>query len=511
MAAGRLRDLGRTATIALAICAIGLLASGAAAAAKSRPTAGALDRSFGDGGRVAAALPAESTRRSASEPWSLLPEEAGATATLPQTALAVGADGSTVLAMGDEIFKFLPDGDLDGSWGQGGKLSVDGVEGLPFRLSDVAIDAQGRVLAFGSAPDPGSTLWVSQYWTPFVTHPSSAVALRFDARGALDPSYGGGDGIFRSSLGIPAGPGVRNAANQGDASGASLVGIRSAALDSAGRAVIAVQQVGESPTSIRSHNEWLVHTVARLTPDGALDAGFGGGSVNLGAAGVGDLSPPSVDRGGRVLLTRNWVVQQVGAQQANEPPVGEVLRLQPDGTLDPSFGSLGVAHAAGGAGAAAVDRFGRAVMLQRSVHPKAHPGVTRQELVRFAPDGEVDRSFGKAGRTWVTLPGKLSAVTSVAVDGLGRVLLAGTLRVHGPDSSARRRTYFTVLRLLASGKPDRSFGHGGWIRTGFGRRTTVSVEGMALLPHGRLLVAGYGRSPELRPAGVVAARYLLGH
>jgi uncharacterized delta-60 repeat protein len=471
---------------------------------------GELDSSFGDGGRIATALPAEAAKRNESEPWSLLPEQHNATwITPPQTTFAVGRDGSAAMGMGDAIFKYLPDGELDKTWGRGGELKIDEVEGLPFRLSDVAVDAEGRVLAFGSAFDPNTTLSVQQYWSPFVTHPTFAVALRFDSRGGLDPSYGGGDGVFRSDLGMPPGARAWNSTSQSDASGASLVGVRSAALDSAGRAVITVQRVGGSPTAIRDTNEWLVDSVARLTPGGALDDSFSAGLAEPGPARAGDLYKPVVDRSDRVLLARSRVVWEVNPGEADETPWGEVLRLQTDGAPDPAFGTAGLADAVGGGGAIAADRFGRVAMLQKIAHPKAHPGMTRQELVRFTADGTVDRSFGKAGRAWVTLPGKLSAVSSVAADGLGRVLLAGTLRVNGPHGS-RRRSYFTVLRLLASGKPDRSFGHGGWVRTGFGRRTTVDAEGMALLPHGRLLVAGYGRSPELRPAGVVAARYRLG-
>jgi uncharacterized delta-60 repeat protein len=522
------KTLRHVATSAVAAVLAGaLLAAPGWAAPSPRPAAGALDRSFGDGGRVATALPAEPAVESAPQPgpWSLLQEEhwglfgyVGNPATTPQTALAAGSDGSVVVAMGNEIFRYRPDGALDRSWGKGGELALDQVEGLPLRLSDVAIDGEGRVLAFGSALDPKYTIQIPQYWMPFTTHPSFAVAMRLGANGALDPTYGGGDGIFRGSFGAHPPDWSRACESPLDAcpeaeiapSSLSLVGIRSAVLDSAGRAVITLQQVGGNPADVRSSNAWLVHSVARLTADGALDGSFGeGGATDLGAARVGNLSEPTVDRQG-LLLAREQIPSFAAFEEHRESLLGEVLRLQPDGAFDPTFGTLGAAHAVGGAAAVATDREGRVLLLQPPTNPTAKPGVTRQALVRFTPKGTADRSFGRRGKVWVTLPGRYSEISSLAVDRRGRVLLAGTVAAADGHDHPKPHTYFTVIRLLPSGSPDRSFGHGGWLRTGFGRRTVVRAEGVALLPHNRLLVAGYGRSPELEPAGAVAARYLLG-
>jgi uncharacterized delta-60 repeat protein len=514
--------------IAAAVVVVFLLCA-SPAAARLRINPGSLDPTFGDGGRAASALPGQPTVEGALEPgpWSLLWEEHvgplasgwnfSPPATAPQTALATGSDGSVVVAMGNEIFRYRPDGAIDRSWGDGGELAVDQVEGLAFRLSDVAVDPEGRVLAFGSAVDPSYTIQIPEYWQPFTTHPSVAVAMRFDSSGALDPTYGGGDGVFRGDFGTrppewaracrqPSGPCPVEGTGP---SNLPLVGVRSGTLDSAGRAVMTLQQVGPNPAEFRGRSAWLVHAVARLTPDGALDASFGGGGVtDLAAARTGNLSEPAIDLRGEVLLAREQVPSPV--EEYRGPLMGEVLRLQPGGAFDPTFGTLGAAHAVGGADAIATDREGRVIMLQPPSHPKARPGVTRQGLARLTAEGNADRSFGRRGRIWATLPGRYSEISSLRIDGRGRVLLAGTVAAANGQEHLKSRTYFTVIRLLPSGKPDRSFGHGGWIRTGFGRRTVVRAEGMALLPQGRLLVAGYGRSPELQPAGVVAARYRLG-
>jgi uncharacterized delta-60 repeat protein len=149
------------------------------------------------------------------------------------------------------------------------------------------------------------------------------------------------------------------------------------------------------------------------------------------------------------------------------------------GALDATFGTGGVVAVdvpANGAGttsfAVATDGWGRAVVAgQRS------GGGTY--VRRLLPDGSADATFGSGGVA--ELAGH-SQVEDVAVDALGRVVLAEYTTVSGLKRA-------TIARLTAAGTLDATFGSGGLLRI----TTTplVQLRDVLVLPDGRILAAGY--------------------
>ncbi len=79
-------------------------------------------------------------------------------------------------------------------------------------------------------------------------------------------------------------------------------------------------------------------------------------------------------------------------------------------------------------------------------------------IVRLLADGRPDRSFGRGGTAYIHLGGSYSTAKSVALAG-GEVL-AGIDRVDG-ESQYGSVEDPAVARLTADGSPDRSFGHRG--------------------------------------------------
>jgi hypothetical protein len=133
------------------------------------------------------------------------------------------------------------------------------------------------------------------------------------------------------------------------------------------------------------------------------------------------------------------------------------------------------------------------------------------ELVRLGPSGAKVKSFGRQGVETLPRPGARGAmVWPAAVDSQSRILMVGSIGVQEERGKAKKgRSALVVGRLLANGRPDPSFGEGGWIFTRLA--SGVELEGAAgsLDSQGRLLVTGVTRTSREALAGYVLARYLL--
>lgn len=243
-----------------------------------------------------------------------------------------------------------------------------------------------------------------------------------------------------------------------------------------GKVVVAggASVAGEGP-GVRSF------VIARYKANGHLDRSFSGnGKARLKTRGAGSALAVGVDSRGRI----------VAAGFAN--PGGELIRLEPDGRLDDSFGHHGkvTTKPHGGFVSLAIDSSDRILVGQ-------HDGG----VYRYRPTGKLDRSFGKGGigSGWtlgderLTLDDRQRVVTvsrnvvsrltpdgqpdpsfgtngrmklksfrygwGVAVDGRGRPVVLG--------SSYYLARRLEVARLRPTGVPDDRFGHNGIVATDF--------------------------------------------
>ncbi len=166
-----------------------------------------------------------------------------------------------------------------------------------------------------------------------------------------------------------------------------------------------------------------------------------------------------------------------------------VLRYTADGSLDRTFAGGGLAEIGLGeaefAHAVAVQRDGRIVVAGEADCPLA----VCFALVRFLPDGSLDRSFGAHGvvRTMFARY-EASRAYDVAVQPDGKIVAVG-MRFRGDD--AQNDELFAVARYLRDGRLDRSFSRDGLasVDFGFGDADAAAV---ALQPNGKILVAGNG-------------------
>ena len=113
-------------------------------------------------------------------------------------------------------------------------------------------------------------------------------------------------------------------------------------------------------------------------------------------------------------------------------------------------------------------------------------------VLRYDQDGKLDRSFGEHGRLRVTAPAGMQfkprsmepseapGLSGLAVDSRGRVLLAGTTipspTRHMPGPYGPSPSSAVVLRFLASGQPDPTFGEDGVVSTDLGLSPPVLHE-----------------------------------
>jgi uncharacterized delta-60 repeat protein len=247
----------------------------------------------------------------------------------------------------------------------------------------------------------------------------------------------------------------------------------SVATDSRGRIVVGGQ------------NTWSeAFCLDRFRLNGSLDPSFGsGGEVRTDFGAAGGVRAVAIDSQGRI------VAAGFGRQSGGDRDLA-LARYEPNGALDPSFGTGGTVTTDLGGGnvaaSVAIDSQGRIVVL-------ADDGVT---LARYGPDGSLDPSFG-AGGTVTTDLGSRGDANSVAIDSRDRIVAAGYSCVSNSACD------FALARYNPSGQPDHSFSGNGKVTTDFGR--TAGVGSVAIDSRDRIVAAGFGQRHHRY--GFAVARY----
>jgi uncharacterized delta-60 repeat protein len=150
------------------------------------------------------------------------------------------------------------------------------------------------------------------------------------------------------------------------------------------------------------------------------------------------------------------------------------------GTLDPSFDQDGLVLT----GLSAGDDFGIALAVLRDGKLLVGGEVSSDydmdlAVARYNPDGSLDITFGSAGWTRTDLDGLDDYAAGIAVQLDGKILLAGT-----------SRNDFALVRYNPDGSLDTTFSGDGWVRTDF-LGSADEAKAVAIQPDGRIIVAGY--------------------
>ena len=352
---------------------------------------GSLDASFGFGGQVTFSTSNQS---------------------LTVGALVLQPDGKIVVAVGSVVARLLSSGEFDPNFGNGGVARWPVATNRSDTVTALALQPDGKIIASGF-----SSLQTSS--------DHAFLAVRFTADGASDPAFGSGGRAlapFGSDLAIG-----RVVAVQGD--GGIVVG----------GGVLAGR---------------LAFGLARFTPTGSLDAGFGtGGELVLPFAGTtfSEVTSLAFQSDGRMIAAGSVI---------STNPAFAMVRLNPDGSLDETFGVQGRQRTnffpgSSDMGAAVAVLPDDKIIVAGST---GRPALGRQiALARYDANGNLDSSFGQGGLVATQFPLSIADfANALALVGDGRIILAGSTPFNaGTNSCALVRYHLNDLAVLASATTNR--------------------------------------------------------
>lgn len=224
--------------------------------------------------------------------------------------------------------------------------------------------------------------------------------------------------------------------------------------------------------------------ITRYLPNGELDSTFG--NVSPGQSLI-DFFGGTDDIARDVVVLNNGQILVSG--DAFNPFTGNtdftMARLNGNGTLDASFGNLGLVAVDGFGGfdqaeAIAVQPDGRIILAGLGQN-----GASGEDMLfmRFNANGTLDTSFFGSGKTTINFGSGADRAFAIDLQADGKIVAAGSTFVSGNGFD------FALLRLNTDGTLDTSFGNGGGVLTDFGKGDDAAFS-VDVLPDGRILATG---------------------
>lgn len=217
-----------------------------------------------------------------------------------------------------------------------------------------------------------------------------------------------------------------------------------------------------------------IATAASAQRPGSLDPSFGTGGKLI------DGISHTWDSANDVAIQSDGKIVAVG-QGAN---AFALVRYQPDGSLDTSFGENGKVTTANSGGTVA---FSVAIQSDGKIVAAGYSGIAR-----YNGDGSLDASFGSDGRVTTPITGHYSIGISLALQPDGKILAGGALGTPSNDN-------FAVVRYNPDGSLDNSFADDGIAVIAFGPGES-NVSSLAIEPDGRIAAGGFLAGDVNRPA-----------
>jgi uncharacterized delta-60 repeat protein len=230
---------------------------------------------------------------------------------------------------------------------------------------------------------------------------------------------------------------------------------------------VSVQLTPAKAVAIQSDGKLLAiggMTLSRYNTDGSTDITFGTNGIATVVADGGPLD--EMDAIG-VQSDGKIVVAGFTSLPTSVNDNFSVQRFNPDGTLDPTFGTGGklVTDFNGlvdRASAILVQPDGKMVAAGTATLGTLLLGDTDFGVARYLANGTLDVSFGTGGKATLNIAGKSDFGTTAALQADGKILIAG--RVF---SDAGTEADIGVARFNADGTPDLAFGASGIVRIDF--------------------------------------------
>jgi len=339
------------------------------------------------------------------------------------------------------LIRFDTTGKLDSSFGKNG---VD-----TFTTNSLAPAYQGAFVTALAIQGDKILLGGGVYFYSGYSQGNTLVA-RFTSSGVLDTSFGK-KGVVIS--------------NTYSGTGISIDEISSLAVDGANRIVFAGR------TYDYAKYRFLV---GRYTPDGQLDATFGGSGISTFDIGTKDdeALDIKVRTGNRLLVMGKTYASRSGYDVS-------LLALKANGDRDSSFGVNGIRLSTVSEGN---DVAYKMVLQPDNKIVCAGNSGTSIMALRYKANGNADSSFGIRGRVVIDVSSSQCVVNNVLVQQAGGIILSG----YAMKDSINQ---FFALRLSTKGLVDSSFGRHGYIyKKIFGAGGNANTA--CLLPGDKFLQAG---------------------
>jgi uncharacterized delta-60 repeat protein len=375
---------------------------------------------------------------------------------------SLGSQDTATLTIVDNDTLPGPSG-IDETFGDLGKAALRGFGG---DRSGMALQPDGKVIMVGGT------------FTDFIM-------ARFNANGSIDADFGDNGKVTTNIFGSDASlPQEANAV----------------AVQRDGKIVVA-----GSATIPRPDGRTAIALV-RYNSDGSIDTSFNGTGFAFGPTFIfGRAFAVAIDSRDRIVVAGDTF-----KPSTTDSSDFIVARFNANGTVDSSFNQgagfnvtdiNGVANEGHGLEVLADDSLivsGFAPIRVSNVNGTTIVSDPLGAVVKYQENGFVDQTFGAAGR--VALPGD-NVGRGLAVQSDGRIVLAGSIAIGTFPTQVNR---FALMRLLANGTVDTSFGDGGRVQTSLTDRGDEAL-GVALQADGKI-VAG-GRSNGGLNSNFAVARY----
>ncbi len=254
---------------------------------------------------------------------------------------------------------------------------------------------------------------------------------------------------------------------------------------------------------------------AHAQAPGDLDPSFAGTGKLLFDPADHTTSASNFAEGGLAIQADGKIVVATSSTDANGDFQFVVSRFHPDGTADTSFDGDGmVAMQLGDPALSFVSSrvFGLTIQADQKIVASGNVtgGVAGWiAVMRLNPDGSLDGTFGIGGVSRFegsdpASPGSMTRGAAMQPD--GKILLGCDCK----DASGN--AVFGAVRLNPDGSLDTGFGTGGIVRTQASdplspNQFTRPFGGIALAPDGKIVVAGCARPPNGLDCRVAVARY----
>lgn len=358
---------------------------------------GSLDPTFGQGGRVTTDF-GDTSHRASDSAYAVALQSDGK---IVAAGVTLGAEGRHFA-----LARYNSDGQLDPTFGDGGKIITNFGSDFGEIIYAVAIQADGKIVAAGMGGE--------------ASHNDDFALARYNSDGSLDPTFDG-DGKVTTDF-----------FNSSDTA-------RGIVLQAGGRIVVA----GSATKSDQGDRDFAL---ARYNPNGSLDQAFGNGGKVITEFFGGDDDANAI-----TLQTDGKMVVAGITRPSNLESRFALVRYNRNGSLDPTFGNGGkvttdFGTASASATAVAFQPIGGKIIAAGAA-TNLHASFQYDFAVaRYNSNGSLDGSFADGGKATTEFFCDDDAASAVAVQPDGKIVAAGySTTSYGPAFTLARYTARRVV------------------------------------------------------------------